>query len=150
MPVDFRLTGAGLDTTVRLWNNAADQYFTVHVPTLPTAAQFDPNNWILKTATVASVDDRGTDKPGSFSLHQNYPNPFNPTTTISYRIGDRAPVVLKVFDVLGREVATLVNETQEPGEHAVAFDAGDLSSGVYYYQLRAGMLMQSRKMLVVR
>ena len=150
MPVDFRLTGAGLDTTVRLWNNAADQYFTVHVPTLPTAAQFDPNNWILKTATVASVDDRGTDKPGSFSLYQNYPNPFNPTTTISYRIRDRAPVVLKVFDVLGREVATLVNETQEPGEHAVAFDAGDLSSGVYYYQLRAGMLMQSRKMLVVR
>jgi hypothetical protein len=71
----------------------------------------------------------------TFWLHQNYPNPFNPTTTITYGLRERTSVVLKVFDVLGREVAQLVNEHQEPGRHSVLWDATNVSSGVYMYRL---------------
>ncbi len=85
-------------------------------------------------------------------LQQNYPNPFNPSTRIGYRVqgtGDRV-VTLKVYDILGREVATLVNERKAPGNYEVRFDASGLSSGVYVYRLTAGEFSQSRKMLVLK
>jgi hypothetical protein len=98
--------------------------------------------------------------PGEFSLGQNFPNPFNPTTTITYRIagtGTDAPgkagaseVSLRVYDLLGREVAVLVDEAQAPGEYAVRFDGSKLSSGVYYYHLTAGEFGETRRMLLVR
>ena len=95
--------------------------------------------------------------PSGLDLHQNYPNPFNPTTEIRYQIpevgGRRSEVghmTLKVYDLLGREVATLVNEVQQPGEHSVRFDAANLSSGVYLYRLVAGGYMQTRKMIVAK
>jgi hypothetical protein len=81
---------------------------------------------------------------------QNYPNPFNPTTTISYRLPTAGFVTLKVFDVLGREVATLVNEVNAPGEHVVQLEANNLSSGVYYYRLSAGSSIQTKKMILIR
>jgi hypothetical protein len=74
---------------------------------------------------------------GAFALHQNYPNPFNPTTRIVYTVDSRHSVQLKVYDVLGREVATLVNEVKEPGEHRVAWDAHGFASGVYFYRIEA-------------
>jgi aminopeptidase N len=135
MPVDFRLTGAGLDTTVRLWNNSADQYFSVHVPTLPTTGQLDPNNWILKTATLVSVDDGGTELPMSFGINQNYPNPFNATTHISYAVGSAGIVSLNVYDVLGRVVATLVNEERTVGSYVAEWNASDVSSGIYFVRM---------------
>ncbi len=91
-------------------------------------------------------------------LFQNYPNPFNPATTIKYAIppsvktlGTKSqPVELKVFDVLGREVTTLVNEIKQPGYYEVKFDAGNLSSGIYYYQLKVGGFVETKKMILMQ
>lgn len=88
--------------------------------------------------------------PKEFRLEQNYPNPFNPTTTIAYALPKRSNVSLKVFDVLGREVASLVKETQDVGEYQARFSAHRLSSGVYFYQLRAGEFSQTRKMTLIK
>lgn len=85
-----------------------------------------------------------------FILHQNYPNPFNPTTTLSFVIGQAAFVSLKVFDVLGNEVATLVDEYKPAGKHEIIFDATNLSSSVYIYQLITGNYRQSRKMIILK
>ena len=84
----------------------------------------------------------------AYSLEQNYPNPFNPTTTIHFSLPQSAHVILKVFDVLGREVATLVDSELNAGEHSVQFNAERLSSGVYFYQLISGKYIQTKKMLI--
>lgn len=89
-------------------------------------------------------------QPVEFALHQNYPNPFNPATTFAFAIGHSSFVTLRVFDVLGREVATLVNETKSPGMCTVYFDAATLASGVYYYRLTAGEFTQTKKMILTR
>ena len=88
--------------------------------------------------------------PAEFSLTQNYPNPFNPSTRIEFRIRESDVVILKVFDILGREVTTLVNEVKDPGDYAVAFDAANLASGPYFYRLTAGSYVAVRKMMVLR
>ncbi|MBK7379859.1 MAG: T9SS type A sorting domain-containing protein [Ignavibacteriales bacterium] len=96
-------------------------------------------------------------KPDAFALEQNYPNPFNPTTIIRYTIpttplsfGEGLGVRLKVFDVLGNEAAVLVNETQQPGTYEVEFNADKLSSGVYYYRLQTGNIVETKKMILIR
>jgi len=88
--------------------------------------------------------------PNIFSLEQNYPNPFNPTTSIQYAINSRQFVQLKVYDILGNEVATLVNEQKEPGYYEVEFNATQFSSGVYFYRLQAGDFVQTKKMILMR
>lgn len=98
--------------------------------------------------------------PIQFSLNQNYPNPFNPNTKIKFSIETRCGVSLRVYDVLGNEVATLVNEEKQPGNYEVsfstqqtinsAFGGRQLSSGIYFYQLRAGNFVQTKKMIVLK
>lgn len=89
-------------------------------------------------------------KPLHLELLQNYPNPFNPTTTIRFSVGRYGDTSLRIFDVLGIEVVTLVNEVKAPGEYEVQFDASSLSSGVYYYQLRAAGFVETKKMILLR
>jgi hypothetical protein len=84
-----------------------------------------------------------------YNLDQNYPNPFNPTTTINYTLGKGVKVTLKVYDVLGREVETLVNDVQQPGTYRVQWDASDVTSGVYFYCLSAAHVVAVRKMIVL-
>lgn len=98
--------------------------------------------------TIASVQPGAV--PPAFSLGQNYPNPFNPSTTISYQLAAASEVHLVVYDLLGREVAVLVNEKQPAGNHRVKWEAGRSSSGVYFYRLTAGSFRETRKMLVIR
>jgi hypothetical protein len=88
--------------------------------------------------------------PDKFSLEQNYPNPFNPSTSIQYAVGNRQFVQLKVYDILGNEVATLVNEEKSPGTYEVEFNATQLSSGVYFYRLQAGDFIETKKMILLR
>ncbi|UCH65699.1 MAG: M20/M25/M40 family metallo-hydrolase [Ignavibacterium sp.] len=88
--------------------------------------------------------------PNEFVLNQNYPNPFNPTTKISYSIASDAFVSLKVFDFLGKKVTALVNETKLAGTHEIAFDASNLPSGTYFYTLRAGDFISTKKMILIK
>ena len=85
-----------------------------------------------------------------FELSQNYPNPFNPTTVISYSLPETAQVTLKVFDALGKEVATLANQKQAEGNYKVYFNATDLSAGVYFYKINAGKFSSIKKMLLLK
>ncbi len=89
-------------------------------------------------------------KQYSFSLSNNYPNPFNPSTTIKYEVASKTLVTLKVYDVLGREIETLVNGSRNPGEYNVTFDGSKLSSGVYFYRLEAGTFVSVRKLVVLK
>lgn len=86
----------------------------------------------------------------SFALQQNYPNPFNPTTQINYSVGERGTVTLAVYDLLGREIATLVNEVKEPGSYKVNFNASNLPSGVYTYRIQSGNFVQTKKMMLMK
>ncbi|HMU44051.1 MAG TPA: exo-alpha-sialidase [Ignavibacteriaceae bacterium] len=88
--------------------------------------------------------------PVKFALEQNYPNPFNPSTVISYSLPQKELVTIKVIDILGREVATLVNEIKPAGKFEVEFDASSLASGVYVYQIKAGAFATSKKMLLTK
>jgi hypothetical protein len=105
---------------------------------------------------VTSVEDQAS-RPARFSLEQNYPNPFNPSTSIKYTVtGTRgqgsgiSEVKLTVYDLLGREVAVLVNERKVPGTYEVSFDGAGLASGVYIYRLTAGSFVASRKMILMK
>ncbi|MDT3697487.1 MAG: T9SS type A sorting domain-containing protein [Ignavibacterium sp.] len=97
-----------------------------------------------------SVSDKLTSIPESFQLFQNYPNPFNPSTRIQYAINSTQYVTLKVYDVLGNEIAALVDEYKSAGTYEVEWSPTNLSSGVYFYQLNAGELVQVRKMILLR
>lgn len=84
--------------------------------------------------------------PATFALNQNYPNPFNPMTTISYQLATRSHVILKIFDILGREVKSLVNEVQEPGYRSVRWNTEKVPSGVYFYRMSVGRWSETRNM----
>lgn len=100
-------------------------------------------------ASITSVNNSGV-VPSHFRLDQNYPNPFNPSTSIQYAIGSRQFVQLKVYDVLGKEAATLVDEYKVAGGYEVNFDASMLSSGIYFYKLKAGNFIETKKMIVIK
>jgi photosystem II stability/assembly factor-like uncharacterized protein len=111
------------------------------------------NGTIMKTVnggiTIISEKDLYT-TPNDFLLSQNYPNPFNPATTINYQLPQPGFATLKIYDVLGKEVATLVNEEQASGRYSVNFNAGGLASGVYIYRLTAGKYSASRKLILLK
>jgi hypothetical protein len=88
--------------------------------------------------------------PKEFKLEQNFPNPFNPTTTIQYQLPQNASVTLKIYDILGSEVATLVNEEQEAGYKEVQFSAANYASGMYVYRLKAGEHISTKKMMLLK
>ena len=88
--------------------------------------------------------------PGSYYLAQNYPNPFNPSTKIKYSIPQLSQVTLKIFNALGEEIATLVNEEKVAGYYSVEFNAATLPSGVYFYRIQAGEFVQTKKMILIK
>ena len=88
--------------------------------------------------------------PSSFYLNQNYPNPFNPSTTIRYQIPEDGMVTLKVYDILGREVKTLVNDFKTKGRYEVTFNADALVSGLYIYEITSGSYKASKKMTLIK
>jgi hypothetical protein len=101
----------------------------------------------LNTTDIAQST---TAEPSKFSLSQNYPNPFNPTTRLQFSVTQYEWVVLKVYDVLGREVATLVNEQKVPGSYNVEWNADHFASGVYFYQMKVGSFSDVKKMLLIK
>lgn len=106
--------------------------------------------YFSRTGMVTSAEQHAEDLPAEYRLDQNYPNPFNPSTTIAYALPEEAEVRLVVYDMLGRKVATLVDEQKSAGTYEVIFDAGRLASGVYLYRLSAGEELKTRTMTFVK
>jgi hypothetical protein len=104
------------------------------------AFQYDPTTDIIDMTGV----------PTEYTLAQNYPNPFNPTTTLRFGLPNNANVVLKVYNVLGQEVATLINREMTAGYHEVQFDASQLTSGLYIYRIEAGDFVSIKKMMLLK
>lgn len=103
-----------------------------------------------RTVIITGVPSENGNVPPVYSLSQNYPNPFNPSTTIRFLVSTSTQVTLKVFDIVGREVATLVNERLQAGSYETTFNANVVASGMYLYRLQAGDFVQTKKMLVVK
>jgi photosystem II stability/assembly factor-like uncharacterized protein len=167
-----------LDASLNLLESGSSPFAGDFKPESPlnTFAGLDPNGeWVLRIYDGAA-ENAGTFQAwgikfyfesitgfrdmcdliiDEFILHQNYPNPFNPVTTIRFAIpqnarGERQEVTLKVFDILGREVSTLVNEEKAAGTYEVMFNGNKFASGVYFYQLIAGEFIQTKKMLLLK
>jgi len=115
----------------------------------------DGNGVFRSINPTTSVENEISKIPSEYLLSQNYPNPFNPTTTITYQIPEREFVTLKVYDILGREIATLVNEEKPAGSYEVEFNSHsgevrNLTSGIYFYQIKAGEYSETKKMILLQ
>ncbi|MCU7491295.1 MAG: T9SS type A sorting domain-containing protein [Ignavibacteria bacterium] len=157
MPIQLKVSTTAGDTLLTVMNNQADQNFLITVKGQPQSVTFDPNNWILKDLAGPTAVSEVT-QVASYGLDQNYPNPFNPGTKIKYHVGSAKTagalqqVSLKIFDLLGREVAQVLNEEKPSGNYEVEFLPGsyNLPSGTYYYQLKAGSYTATKKMMYIK
>ena len=119
---------------------------TLYLSTLKGFSIYDS---IKVSGVVSNVHDKNI-TPMDFALYQNFPNPFNPSTTIKFDLPVSDIVQIKVYDILGREITTLVNEFKNAGKYDLRFDASNLASGIYVYQIKAGKFIQSKKMMLVK
>ncbi len=131
------------DGTVYLFGGLSPDYRDGQVP-VPSVDE------VLIPSVATAVQRKIIANPSGFLLAQNYPNPFNPSTVISYQLSAASYVVLNVYDVLGREVARLVNERENSGDHKVTFEGSKLSSGVYFYRLSADGFTVTKKMILAK
>ncbi|HVN48737.1 MAG TPA: YCF48-related protein, partial [Bacteroidota bacterium] len=104
----------------------------------------------LNIGTITGVEQETSQLPHAYSLEQNYPNPFNPSTQIQFSIKQTGSVLLKVYNLMGQEVETLVSQTMEPGTYTVQFNASSLASGMYFYRLQSGTYVATKKMLMIK
>ena len=101
-------------------------------------------------APIAEIEERKGELPQTFSLVQNFPNPFNPSTTINYEVASRGHVSINIYNMLGQTVGILVNEVKEPGRYTASFNGRALSSGLYFYEMRAGSFVSVKKMMLLK
>jgi hypothetical protein len=104
-------------------------------------------NWV---SSIDEDNSRQVQIPDEFALHANYPNPFNPQTMINYDISVKTNVRIDVFDITGKYINTLVDEVKRPGSYSVAFDGRNLSSGIYFYRLKAGTFTDFKRMVLIK
>jgi hypothetical protein len=109
-------------------------------------------SWGLKLFfdNPTSIESDYSAIPTKLEVYQNFPNPFNPITTIKWQLPERAFVTLKIYDVLGREVVTLVDEELNAGQHETVYNASGISSGVYFYKIKAGSFVETKKMILLK
>ncbi|HEY9188264.1 MAG TPA: T9SS type A sorting domain-containing protein [Ignavibacteria bacterium] len=171
--MEYKGTGSLADSTSYKWSDLMVDTSTTYLPDyfMMSAASSDldgdgfqellianldvmhpskPLVIVLEATKVNSVEKKEGVIPSEFSLGQNYPNPFNPTTNIEFAIPKSAKVSLKVYNMLGQEMATLVNETKEAGKYVVTFNSGNLPSGTYYYKLSADNYSEVKKMMLMK
>jgi hypothetical protein len=136
---------------VSLWSldPATTYYWQIRGKNGNVYGEWTPVSNFMTKGSITGIDEI-TGIPNKFRLLQNYPNPFNPSTKISYQLSEQSHVVIKVFDVLGKEVAELVNAEKPIGRYEVNFDASKLSAGMYIYTIQAGSFKDVRKMLLVK
>ena len=163
LPMDGIYTMSPEEATQAALAIGATYYIPIHTMPPPDSleptivARFAvPNKIVLQNGQSMALQNAATaveeiqDRPSTFALAQNYPNPFNPSSTIRYSLPQQAAVSLILYNALGQRVATLVHETQSAGDHELRFDAGTLPSGIYFYRLQAGALLQTRRLVVLR
>lgn len=131
MPVEIEIVTQAGDTVFNVFNNSQVQTFELTTNSKPLSFTIDPDNWILKEVHGDIAI------PVNFSLNQNYPNPFNPKTNISYQLGKPSFVTITIYDILGNEMAVLVNGIQRDGSYNIEFNSGNLASGTYFYYFQA-------------
>lgn len=156
---EYKCYGPGSDYSQRLTSisrqltdDEAKEYTITNIFSMSTGPEFG-FDWMPEITT--SVENKGklnSEIPAKFSLEQNYPNPFNPTTLIKYQISELSDVTLKVYDLLGREVTTLVNEVKQPGEYSVEFITknDEYSSGIYFYELKTQKYRAVKKLVLLK
>ena len=128
-----------------------DEYVFVNYASSFDVWSGDAYVWVLEIQSQTGIKDELTNSPNGFVLKQNYPNPFNPSTSIQYALNSTQFVTLKVYDALGNEVATLVNEEKEEGVYQVEFSANSGSaSSIYFYRLQAGNFSETKKMVLMK
>ena len=155
------LTDANGNYTINTKATTGTQYFvqvwSLSIPSGYTASPAEDT--VTLNANVTGIDfvlagatgvDESRHPTSMFRLHQNYPNPFNPSTNISFYVPSRSFVSLKVFDILGSEVATLVSEEMPPGEYSRQWNAAGLTSGVYFYRITAGLFSDVKKLVLMK
>ena len=123
-------------------------------PFLPSgniiASDISTGLYVLKVGQTTSINHNNTEIIDNYNLSQNYPNPFNPATKINWQSPVNSWQTLKVYDVLGNEVVTLINEQQNAGTYQVDFDGSNLPSGVYFYKLEAGEFVETKRMILLK
>jgi len=149
-PLRIRWYFAGITVNLGIWSIDGDILTmqgssgdTINYPPSFT----DPSHYIKQPT---SIKDDIFEIPQRFSLFQNYPNPFNPSTKINYSISQTIIVTLKVYDLLGKEITTLLNEEKPIGNYEIEFDGSNLSSGIYFYKMKAGNFSDTKKFILLR
>jgi hypothetical protein len=154
MPIEIKVSfPQDADTTIRVMNTVNSQQFSFTFNKTPISVVFDPDNEIvLKQASTVQAVGISADNLSSlhYTLEQNYPNPFNPATHIQFTLSKTSPTSLKIYDLLGKEVATLLHATMNPGQYTVQWDGSNVPGGVYFYQLRAGQFVQTKKLILLK
>ena len=113
-----------------------------------SSIEWSLGNWDYVPVVTGTSD--AAKSPKYFELKQNYPNPFNPVTTIKFQVPNRSLVVLKIYDITGKEVKTLINEEKESGSYQIQFNASALASGTYFYRLQSGSFVETKKMILLK
>jgi len=144
----YEATNGGATWTAQT-SNTSEVLEAVYFTSLAEGYAVGANNTILKFGELSSVENE-EELPREYSLSQNYPNPFNPSTKIRFAIPQTGFASLKVYDVLENEITILVNEEKPTGEYEVEFSGNGLTSGVYFYQLKAGSFIETKKMVLLR
>jgi photosystem II stability/assembly factor-like uncharacterized protein len=145
-------TNGGLSWTLQKKNYLAEVTNIYFINNLTGWATLYNSSNILRTTTggVSFISNISNEIPSEYYLYQNYPNPFNPATNIKYQISKKSNVVIKIFDILGKEIATLVNEKQTQGTYEVSFDGINLPSGIYFYRITAGDFSDIKRMILLK
>ncbi len=140
----------GIPLGAQIWDDTENDAYVTMSAGYANSSEYRAIVAAAGSAEIVAVKGPTGQTPQTYELSQNYPNPFNPTTTILYDLPTSGYVTLKVYDVLGREVTTLVDEKQSAGTHTLTFNAANLPSGVYFCRLQAGPFMQTRKLMVIK
>jgi hypothetical protein len=143
-------TNVGAFTWTIASSLAPDSTYRIRITSVADSSVFSASAGTFSVTSGATVVETADHTPGEFALYQNYPNPFNPSTSFEFQVAGFGFVSLKIYDVLGKEVATLANEVCAPGRYHVRWNASAMPSGVYFYQLRAGASVATKHMVLMK
>jgi hypothetical protein len=145
--IDYSKEMCDDEKVIRFQQNVGPVAYTLTIHDSPMLLKWAKINGIIYGDTTTSVNDIDVLKIEVFSLSQNYPNPFNSFTKINFYIPKKSSVTLKIYDLLGREIETLIDKYLSAGEHNVSWNAKNLSSGIYLYQLKTSDIVETKKLI---